>query len=86
MGLFDLADVGLCQWWISGGACGFMPVMDVGLCRWWVCLIWWMSGVGCGFVPVMDVGLCRFGLSGCVFFFFEVALVAVGIVAGGGRW
>ena len=49
-----------------------MPVVDV----------WWW----CGFVPVMDVGLCRFGLSGCVFFFFEVALVAVGIVAGGGRW
>ena len=49
-----------------------MPVVDV---RWW-----------CGFVPVMDVGLCRFGLSGCVlFFFFEVALVAIGVVAGGGR-
>ena len=34
----------------------------------------------------MDVGLCRFGLSGCVLFFFsEVALVAIGVVAGGGR-
>ena len=32
MGLFDLVDVGLCWWWISGGGCGFVLVMDVGLC------------------------------------------------------
>ena len=61
-------------WVCAGGGCPVVvwvvPVMDVGLCRWWV----W------------DVGLCWFGLSGYVFFFFfEVALVAIGVVAGGGR-
>ena len=80
MGLFDLVDVGLCQWWMSGGG--------VGLCRWWV----WDVGLcrldGCGFVPISLVVFFVF------FFFFEVALggcgfvpvVAVSVCAGGGRW
>ena len=29
MGLFDLVDVGLCRWWISGDGCRF--VLVVGL-------------------------------------------------------
>ena len=53
----------------------------------WVCLIWWM---GCGLlnfiIDLVDVGL--FGLVSLVvfFFFFEMALVAVGVCAGGGCW
>ena len=63
------------MWVCAGGGCSVVV---------WVC-----AGDGCGFVPVMDVGLgCGFvwfGLFGFVFF-FEVALVAVGVCAGGGRW
>ena len=41
-------------------------------------VVWVCAGDGCGFVPVWSLWLC-------FVFFFEVALVAIGVVAGGGR-
>ena len=78
-----VVDFQWCMWVYAGDGCGFVPMVDV---RWWY-----------GFVPMMDVGLCRwwvwdvglFGLLSLVvffFFFFWVALVAVSVCAGVGRW
>ena len=39
MGLFDLVDVGLCQWWDCFE--GLFDLVDVR-CWMWVCLVWWM--------------------------------------------
>ena len=81
MGLFDLVDVGLCQWWIFSGACGFMPVMDVGLCRWWVCFVglFDLVDVWCWMWVCLVWWMVCTDLSGCFFFFFfRCAAVVVG--------
>ena len=72
MGLFDLVDVGLCQWWMWVWDVGLFGLVSLVVCV-CVCVFFFFLGgvVGCRFVPVvdvwwwrgfvlvMDVGLCR---------------------------
>ena len=81
VGLFDLVDgMWFVEFYYCSGGFGMWVCVGGGIVL-WVCLIWWMSGVGCGFgiwvCLVWWIWVCA-DLSGCVFF-FEVALVDVGL-------